>query len=137
MVKAPIAVAESWLRNANRNLSDKEYELSIYSLEMAVEIAFKAVLISINIDPPKVHDIRDTIRISLDGNKKISKQFSEMLDGYLSTFGELLSLRPMAGYGFEGNIESAELRKQNESLIPKCSRIVQACENEVKRLRSG
>ena len=112
MVKTPMAVAKSWLRNANRNMGDREYELSLYSLEMAVEIAFKAVLISINIDPPKVHDIRDTIRISLNGNKKISKQFSEGLDGYLSTFGELLSLRSMAGYGFEVGIESAELRKQ-------------------------
>lgn len=63
----------------------------------------------------------------LIGNKKVPVDFIGSIDGYLSTFEELLGLRAMVGYGFEGDIETAQLHDKAALLPVKCSGIVNKC----------
>jgi HEPN domain-containing protein len=134
MVKTPIETSKDWLKTAEITLNAERYGQSLYALEMSVEIAFKAVLLSIHVEVPKVHDIRKTVKTFLSGNKKMPKKFADELDDYLSTFENLLSLRSIVGYGFESGLESAELEKQAESLVPKCHKIIIACEYAIKNI---
>ncbi|MEM3572450.1 MAG: HEPN domain-containing protein [Candidatus Micrarchaeaceae archaeon] len=137
MVKTPIETAKDWLQTAELALNAGRYEQAIYALEMSVEIAFKAVLISMRVEVPKVHDIRKPISLFLQGNKAVPKDFLNELDDYISTFKTLLSLRSMVGYGFEGGFENIDMKKQAEILFTKCRRIIAACETAVQKQNAG
>jgi len=132
MVKKPIDTARDWLIAAEATMEAEKYEQSLYSMEMSVEIAFKAVLISVKADAPKLHDVRRVLNTMLSGSRKVPKEFIANLDSYTSTFGTLLSIRSMVGYGFESGTASMELDKQAKELLPKCRAIVKACEEAVK-----
>ena len=132
VVKPPIETAKDWLQTAELTLDAKKYEQSLYALEMSVEIAFKAVLLSVRVEAPKAHDIRKIVHTYLVGNKKMPKQFLGDLDDYISTFGTLLRLRPLVGYGFESDVEKGVLEDQAKELWAKCSKIVIACQGAIK-----
>lgn len=132
VVKRPIEVAGNWLQTAEVAFGAEKYEQSLYSLEMAVEIAFKAVLESVHVEVPKVHDTRRTIRTFLTGNKKMPKDFLEQLDDYLLIFEGLLRIRSMVGYGFESNMDKEQLAGEARKLLPKCAKIVSSCEKAIK-----
>lgn len=132
MVNAPIETAKDWLQTAKITSDAGIYGQSIYALEMAVEIALKAVLLSVHVDVPKVHDVRKTVKTFIVGNKDVPKSFRDGLDHYMPIFETLLNLRAMVGYGFEGGAESKELEMQAKTLIPKCSEIILACEKAIK-----
>jgi len=134
MVKTPIETAKDWLDTAKITSNAGRYEQSLYALEISVEIALKAVLISVHVEVPKVHDIRKTVKTFLLGNKKIPKSFIDQLDDYSSTFATLLMLRSIVGYGFEGGIDSAEIERQAKILLPKCSDMIATCENAIKHI---
>ena len=131
-VKQPIDTAMNWLKVAQLAFERKIYEQSIYALEMSVEIAFKAVLLSVKVEAPRVHDIRKVIDIYLAGNRRLPKTFTGSLDSYLSTFDELLKLRPFVGYGFESEIGRKELDVRAKRLLSECSRLVAACGRAIK-----
>ena len=135
VVKKTIEVARDWLQTAEAALGAEKYGQSLYSLEMAVEIAFKAVLESVHVEVPKVHDIRKVIMTFLAGNKKMPKDFLDQLEDYLLTFEGLLRIRSMVGYGFESNMDEAQLASKARKLIPKCSKIVSSCEDAIKKVR--
>lgn len=132
MVKKAIETAKDWLETADITLSAKRYEQSIYSLEMSVEIALKAVLIELNVDVPKVHDIRNVAVTFLRGNSKVPKQFLLDLGGFLTDFDTLLRLRSAVGYGFETGFDASKLKKIADELYSKGERIVEACEEAIE-----
>ncbi len=127
-VNGPIDVAKDWLKSAELLKSVKRYEQSLYAMEMAAEIALKAVLLATNTEFPKVHDIRKAAMLFLSGNKKMPKQFTSNLDGHMKAFETLLRLRSFAGYGFESSIDPKELEQQAQTLLPKCKELVKGCE---------
>ncbi len=127
----PIDTAKDWLEVAEIASDAKKYEQSLYALEMSVEIAFKAVLMSVNVEAPKVHDIRRVLRTFLIGNKSMPKAFTKELDGYISTFEDLLRLRPFVGYGFENGAGKKMMEEQAKAMLPKCAKIVSACEDAI------
>lgn len=128
----PIDMAKDWLQTASLALDAKKYAQVAYSMEMAVEIALKAVLIAIHVEVPKVHDIRKTAKMFLTGNKAVPKSFLEGLDDILATFETLLRIMPIVGYGFESGATGNEIREQAEKLLPKCTRIVEECERAIR-----
>jgi HEPN domain-containing protein len=134
MVTTAIEAAKDWLKSAELNLNAGMPAQSLYSLEMAVEIAFKAVLISLDIEVPKVHDIEKTIRAHIAVDGRMPKWFLDELEDYLSTFGTLLELRMPAGYVFEQGFKKEGIEQEAKMLIPKCRKILQSCEKVVKAI---
>jgi HEPN domain-containing protein len=132
LVKTAIEVAMDWLATAEMSLKDKRYEQSLYSMEMSVEIAFKAVLISLKHEVPKVHDISEIAREYLAGNQKLPEGFLGGLEDYLSTFNILLGFRPIVGYGFGEKFEKWDFSAEAKRLLPECTKIVSACDGAIK-----
>ncbi len=130
----PMESAKWWLSSAELNMKAKIYAPALYSMEMAVEIAFKAVLISVHVDVQKVHDIRKIIGMFLVGNNALPRSFSEEIDEFLKTFERLLEMRSGVGYGFEGKVTMEGIKRQAEELFPKCAKIVLECEKAVDHL---
>ncbi|MCL4336169.1 MAG: HEPN domain-containing protein [Candidatus Thermoplasmatota archaeon] len=133
-VENAISSAKDWLEAARVTAEAKVYSQALYSMEMAVEIAFKAVLIAMHVEVPKVHDVRRAVRIYLRGNKLISQSFLADLENYLATYETLLRIRPIVGYGFEKGISKDEMRNQVSSLFPLCSRIIDECEKAIESI---
>lgn len=131
-VETAIENAKDWLKTAEVAAGAGKYPQALYSLEMAVEIAFKAVLISIHVEMPKVHDTRKTVRVFLAGNKSIPKSFSERLDDFLVTFETLLKIRSLVGYGLETSAGKNEIKDLAVHFLPKCAQIINECEKAIK-----
>lgn len=134
MVKTAIDVARSWLRSAEVNFEAEEYEQSLYSMEMSVEIAFKAVLTAVNVEVPKVHDIADLAMAYLGANKKLPADLINGLESYLTTFNLLLDFRPIVGYGFEEKFRNKDFKTWAKELLPESKRIVSACAKAVREI---
>lgn len=130
----PIETAKDWLEMAELAMEAGKYAQTAYSLEMAVEIALKAVLIAVHVEVPKVHDIRKAAKMFLAGNRSLPKSFLEELDGFLATFETLLRLRPIVGYGFEAGAAKSDIKEQAERLLPKCAIVITECGKAVKHL---
>lgn len=134
-IEDPIKTAKDWLQMAEMAVEANKYAQATYSMEMATEIALKAVLIAVRVEVPKVHDIRKAARMFLAGNKSLPRPFVEGLDGYLATFETLLRLRPIVGYGFETGTNKQYLKEQAEELLPKCSNILAECEKAIRHAK--
>jgi HEPN domain-containing protein len=104
-------------------------------MEMSVEIAFKAVLRSLSIEFPKVHDITDAAREYLSGNGKLPGGFREGLQDYIATFNSLLGYRPIVGYGFDERFQNVDFEEKAKRLLPKSKEVVLACEAAIKKMR--
>lgn len=131
----PIDAAKDWLNLAELAMDAGKYAQAAYSLEMAVEIALKTVLIAIHVEVPKVHDIRKAAKMFLAGNRSLPKSFLGELDDFLATFETLLRLRPIVGYGFEAGAAKSDIKEQAEKLLPKCAIILAECEKAVKHVK--
>ncbi len=136
-IKRPIEAAEDWLQTAEAALKAEKYDQSLYSLEMAVEIAFKAVLNSVHVEVPKIHDIRKSIRVFLAGNKKMPEDFLSQLDDYLAIFESLLRMRSAVGYGFETSMDDKQLANEAKALLPKCSKIISSCRGAINKVEKS
>ncbi len=135
MVKTAIEVSKDWLSTAEMSSKMGLYEQSLYAMEMSVEIAFKAVLRSLSIEFPKVHDITDAAREYLSGNGKLPGGFREGLQDYIATFNSLLGYRPIVGYGFDERFQNVDFEEKAKRLLPKSKEVVLACEAAIKKMR--
>ena len=63
-VKNAIDDANRWVISAEKNFDSGNYDIALYSMEMALEIAMKSFLIKNKIEYPKKHDARSTKRFS-------------------------------------------------------------------------
>ena len=130
-IETAIETSKNWYETARLAASAEIYSQALYSLEMGAEIALKSVLISLHVEVPKVHDIRKVARLYLSSNTSVPKAFVKKLDWMLEVFEDLLRMRSIVGYGFEGVVDKEELRVQLEVLLPKCLDLIDESEKAV------
>jgi HEPN domain-containing protein len=118
------------------NAGAGNYDSAVYSLEMSVEIAFKAVLLALGVEAPKTHAVGDALTIAVAGGMGIPKELKENVRDYVETFNALLDLRAAGGYMYEGSLSMDDLRRKYESNIAKAEKIVGLCGTAVG-MRSG
>ena len=124
--------ANSWFDVAIMSGKTGKYNIGLYSLEMALEIVMKAVLINLDVNYPKVHDIMPTFLNAVSENKgKLPKEFIDKEDLIMKTFRELLKRRGPAGYTFSSDIKISDLEgdfkkygKITKELIDLCIKAV-------------
>lgn len=127
------ASAARWLDSAKLNAKSGNYDAALYSLEMSVEIALKAVLLSLEIDAPKVHTIGDAVTLALQ-DKRVPKEFKEKTSTVLGTFNALLSLRSVGGYAFETKASLGDLKELYEKYKDDAARTVKLSEDSVRKI---
>ncbi len=131
-IERAIETSRNWYETARMSSSAGIYPQALYSLEMSAEIALKAVLMSLHVEVPKVHDIRRVVRVYIAGNKSVPQKFLSRLDYFLEIFESLLRMRSMVGYGFEGVLNKQELRAQLDLLLAPCSELIDECERAIQ-----
>ena len=103
-------IAKNWLLTAETMADKKIYNTALYSEEMAVEIALKALLLSFHVEPPKMHNIIEIVDSKIINSEKLSKEKREEIKEitrYL--LPELLVNKQVSGYAFNYNIDKKDL----------------------------
>jgi HEPN domain-containing protein len=102
--------AKRWIATAAYSGESGNYDIALYSAEMALEIAMKALLIKNGVDYPKKHDVIDQFKLVVN-SRGVNRQLREKSDDIVKTFSKLLDLRNMAGYNF-GELKLDDQTKQ-------------------------
>ena len=105
-----LKTADSWMTTANLMIEKGIYNTALYAEEMSIEIGLKAIMLAVGEDPPKVHNILESITELINKYDKIPKDDREKLKE-MSRFllPELLRTRQISGYTFNFNISDKEL----------------------------
>lgn len=132
--KEAIKTAETWVETAEATLKNKIYNTALYSEEMAVEIALKAVLLSVGIEPPKVHNIMQVIETNIMKSDKLdSKDKYEIKRISRTLLPDLLNIRQISGYTFNYNINQKDLENMAVKYIDEVKSTVKTCRKIVER----
>lgn len=132
--------ARRWYQGSIRALEDERWDDVVYSYEMAVEQALKAILILYGIEYPKKHDISN-IYLSLK-NKKVPELFSKNIDNHAKILNILVKKRGPAAYGYVEGINKNEFMKDAKNLKQDVENILNECEqllhefNKINRNKS-
>lgn len=118
--------AKRWYQSAIRALEDERWDDAIYSYEMAIEQALKAILILYGIEYPKRHDISN-ILIQLK-QKDIPNFFSDKLDLYANLLTDLVNKRRIAAYGYIEGISKEKFKEDAISLKDTIKEVLNICE---------
>jgi HEPN domain-containing protein len=127
-VKNAMDDAKRWLLSAEKNTSANNYDIALYSMEMALEIAIKSFLIKNKTEYPKKHDVIDYFKAA-GAKNDTRKELRENLDGIIKTFSKLLDFRNDAGYNFGRLKNDSKLRDESVKLLRETKRCVELIEN--------
>ncbi|MEM3228517.1 MAG: HEPN domain-containing protein [Candidatus Micrarchaeaceae archaeon] len=126
--------AKVWLETAEAAMRSRIYPTALYSMEMAVEIALKAVLMEFGVNVPKVHNITNLLREELDEKERLlPKEFIENKEFIFSTYNDLLEIRPLVGYAFEINTASVSEEK-SKKYMKSAEKVVSLCKIAVEHI---
>jgi len=126
LARAALARGKRWLMSALRALEDERWDDVVYSSQMAVENASKAVLIALGIEYPREHDVSFVFR-QISGVKGIPDWFLSMLDELAENISELAELRGLAGYGYEEGVDAEYFRDYAPKAYEKAKKHYDAC----------
>jgi HEPN domain-containing protein len=94
-----------WLKGAARALEDGRWDDVVYSSQMTVEQASKAVLIALGIEYPRAHDVSAAFK-QISKIRDVPRWFSSILQELAGNISELAELRGLAGYGYEKGLDA-------------------------------
>lgn len=126
-------IAKNWLLTAETMADKKIYNTALYSEEMAVEIALKALLLSFHVEPPKMHNIIEIVDSKIINSEKLSKEKREEIreiTRYL--LPELLVNRQVSGYTFNYNIDKKDLETLALKYLDLTRNAVKLCNNIIE-----
>lgn len=125
--------ANAWMTTAVLSGKEGNYNISLYSLEMSVEIGLKAVLIHLGIAYPKVHNILPILLHTIDNNKeKLPKEFVDKKEFIMDNFRELLKMRGPAGYTFGENLKIVDMKQSFDFFLANSKEVIKLCNSAVK-----
>ena len=131
-VKNAIDDANRWIISAEKNFDSDNYDIALYSMEMALEIAMKSFLIKNKIEYPKKHDVMDYFKGASTGNNA-TKDLKKNIDGLATVFSKLLDLRNDAGYNFGRLKNDAKLKDESAKLLKETKKYVEIIEKSCLR----
>ncbi len=134
--------AQNWIITAETMAEKGVYNTVLYSEEMAVEIALKAVALSVEVEPPKVHNITGVMENIVIKSAKFPEKYKDDVKRLIKELlPELLRTRQMSGYTFNYNIDEDDLKslamkylQPTKEAVELCKRIVDETGNKKKRL---
>jgi HEPN domain-containing protein len=124
--KKALERARRWYQGAIRAFEDQRWDDVIYSYEMAVEQALKAILILYGIEYPKKHDI-SIIYLSLK-SKNLPEYFSKNIDNHAKILNLLVKKRGPAAYGYVEGLDKSQFMKDAKNLRKDVEDILIQCE---------
>ena len=121
---------EQWYQNAIQAYKDERWNDVVFSYEMAVEQALKAILILFGIEYPKIHNIS---KFYLNINKNnIPKWFVNNMDLHAKTLKELVKLRGSAAYGYVEGLTKDDFKEDANTFKDSVIKVIDDCKNLIK-----
>jgi len=96
--------AKRWLQGSERAFEDGRWDDVVYSAQMAVEQAVKALLMKEGLIFRRVHDVADELH-GLRSKMSLRGDVSADIDRILDTLVFLGDQRSLAGYGYESEVD--------------------------------
>ena len=121
---------EQWQQNAIRAYEDERWNDVVFSYEMAVEQALKAILILFGIEYPKIHNI-SKFYMSINKNN-IPKWFVNNMDLHAKTLKELIKLRGIAAYGYVEGLTKDDFKEDANKFKDSVIKVIDDCKNLIK-----
>ncbi len=134
-IEAALETSRLWFKAAEDTRKGGSYNVSLYSLEMSMEIMLKAILMTQGIDPPKTHDIGNVVKRALGDlkNKNIDKkELAEIID----LFYVLLGLRNESGYMYDSRMSNSSLKELVNKYFEATRKSLQSCTRILNLLTS-
>lgn len=126
LARAALARSERWLMGALRALEDERWDDVVYSSQMAVEHASKAVLIAFGIEYPREHDVSFVFK-QISRVKGVPEWFLSIMDELVENISELAELRGLAGYGYEEGFDAEYFRDYAPIAYERAKKHYEAC----------
>ncbi len=123
--------SKRWLKSCDANAKNKLYGIALYSLEMSVEMALKAVLYKLGMEVPKAHNIAGQIRAAIRENRHAGEGLKARIDKITDVFSALIEYRAPSGYAFEYNYTENEFKRKLGEIYPEAKEIVELCDKFV------
>lgn len=105
LAAAALRRSARWLKGALRALEDERWDDVVYSSQMAVEQASKAVLMALGIEYPMEHDVSAVFK-QISRIENVPEWFSSTIPRLAKNISELAELRGLAGYGYEKGLDA-------------------------------
>ena len=115
-----------WLKGAARALEDGRWDDVVYSSQMTVEQASKAVLIALGIEYPRAHDVSAAFK-QISKIRDVPRWFSSILQELAGNISELAELRGLAGYGYEKGLDAEYFKEYAPKAYEKAKKHYEAC----------
>ncbi|MBS7637946.1 HEPN domain-containing protein [Candidatus Bathyarchaeota archaeon] len=115
-----------WLRGALRAVEDERWDDVVYSSQMAVEQASKAVLIALGVEYPKEHDVSTAFK-EISRIKGVPEWFVKIIDDLACNISELAELRGLAGYGYEKGLDAEYFKDYAPIAYERAKKHYEAC----------
>jgi HEPN domain-containing protein len=115
-----------WLKGAARALEDGRWDDVVYSSQMTVEQASKAVLIALGIEYPRAHDVSAAFK-QISKIRDVPRWFSPILQELAGNISELAELRGLAGYGYEKGLDAEYFKEYAPKAYEKAKKHYEAC----------
>ena len=129
-----IGSAKRWLVSAELNAGKGNYDSALYSLEMAVEISFKAVLLAMHMEVPKTHNVADVLAQAIGSDRAASAALAGKMDGMRDAFRSLLELRGISSYMYETRYDMKRLKGKYEAYLGPAEDAINACGSAVRQM---
>ena len=127
--KGAVERAFRWYQGAKRAYEDERWDDVIYSLQMSVEQALKAILILFGIEYPKKHDV-STIYVELK-QKQIPEWFKEKINNHVDILKDLIKLRGKAAYGYIDGLKKDDFKDDASIFKDPVKDVIEDCNNLV------
>lgn len=123
--------AKRWLSSSSANAERGNYDLAVYSLEMSIEIALKALVFSTGMDVPKTHSIGDRVTKIVMEDVNLARRLGGEIDEFVHTFNSLSTLKSISGYIYETRSTLDDMRRTYEKFAREVTRIVGLCDKAI------
>ncbi|MHA1733595.1 MAG: HEPN domain-containing protein [Promethearchaeota archaeon] len=119
--------AERWIQGATGAIGDERWDDAVYSLEMGLEQAMKAMLLLMGIEYSKVHDI-SPMYVGFERDTSLPDWFREVVPAHAKLLTELVDLRGISAYGYIQKIPLEFFAPRARELSPLVSKALEECE---------
>jgi len=115
-----------WLKSASSAMEDERWDDVVYSSQMAVVQASKAVLIALGIEYPREHDVSAFFK-QISKIDNVPRWFSSIVPELANNISELAELRGLAGYGYEKGLDADYFRDYAPKAYEMARKHYEAC----------
>ena len=113
-----------WLTRSESSFQSGDYDIAIYELEMAGEVALKSLILSKGFEIPKKHDVSTIIRSLVRNEKIVQDDRKDEFERCLDSFEHVARVRGDEGYRYESSSDLEDFKQIYERHLEGSKKLV-------------